>query len=381
MVECGIDRLKEDSSILKGLRLGLITNYTGVDSELRSTIDIINGVGQLSCMFSPEHGVRGDLQAGDQVPDYVDEGTGVKVYSLHGKHKKPTEKMLEDVDALVYDIQDVGARFYTYLYTMSYAMEAAKEFNKKFIVLDRPNPLGGIETEGAILNTEFTSFVGKYPISTRYGLTIGELAKLFNREADINCDLELVEMEGWKREMYFEDTGLDFIAPSPNIPTMDAALVYIGTCLFEGINVSEGRGTTQPFEVIGAPWIDGERWAQELNDIGLKGVKFRPHYFIPTFSKYKNQLCRGVQVHVRDKDIIEPYKVGVAMVNNLAQNYEEFEFLPPYSEGGQQHFDLLAGTHKLRESILNGNVDEFLNSLDGELKEFDRIRDKYIIYR
>lgn len=380
-VKCGIDRIKEDSNILKGLRLGLITNYTGVDRELKSTIDILNELGELVCMFSPEHGIRGDVQAGGEVPDYIDEKTGVKVYSLYGDKKKPTEDMLRDVDALVFDIQDVGARFYTYLYTMSYSMEAAKEFDKKIIVLDRPNPLGGLKTEGAILDTKFSSFVGMYSVPTRYGLTIGEVARLFNSEFDIGCDLEVVELEGWKRDMYFEDTGLDFIAPSPNIPTMDTALVYIGTCLFEGTNVSEGRGTTQPFQTIGAPWIDAEKLACDLNDMGLKGVKFRPHYFTPTFSKYEGELCRGVQVHVRDRETIEPYKVGVAIVDNLARNYEEFEFLPPYNEGGRQFFDLLAGTDKLRESILDGTVDKFLEGLDAGLKAFEQIREKYIIYR
>ena len=380
-VNCGVDRIKEDSSILKGLRLGLITNYTGVDRELKSTIDILNEVGELTCMFSPEHGVRGDFQAGAQVPDYVDEKTGVKVYSLYGDKKKPTKDMLRNVDPLVFDIQDVGARFYTYLYTMSYSMEAAKEFGKKFIVLDRPNPLGGMKVEGAILDTAFSSFVGMYPIPTRYGLTIGEIARLFNSEFDIGCDLEVIELEGWKRDMYFDDTDLNFIAPSPNIPTIDTALVYIGTCLFEGTNVSEGRGTTQPFQTIGAPWIDGEKLAQDLNAMNLKGVKFRPHYLTPTFSKHEGELCKGIQIHVRDRETIEPFKVGVAIVHNLASNYEEFEFLPPYREGGRQFFDLLAGTDKLRESIISGNVDEFFESIDKDLEEFQKVREKYIIYR
>jgi uncharacterized protein YbbC (DUF1343 family) len=377
-VKCGIDRIEEDSSILKGMRIGLITNPTGVDKDLKSTIDILKGMGELVCLFAPEHGVRGDVQAGLPIADDVDERTGVKVYSLYGDRKKPTESMLRDVDALVFDIQDVGARYYTYLYTMSYGMEAAREFGRKFIVLDRPNPLGGIVTEGAVLDPAFSSFVGRYSIPARYGLTVGESARLINCEFGIGCNLEVVELAGWERNMYFDDTGLDFIAPSPNIPTADTALLYAGACLFEGTNVSEGRGTTQPFQLVGAPWIDGYKLAQDLNQMNLKGVRFRPACFTPAFSKHRGLLCKGVQMHVRDRNNMEPLKVAVAILSNLARDYKEFEFLPNNKEGTK--FDRLAGTDALRESIRNGSTEEFLNGVEIQLAEFEEIRQKYIIY-
>ena len=342
-VKCGIDVLKGNIGMFHNLKLGLITNYTGVDRNLNSTIDILNENSELISLFSPEHGVRGEFQAGAHVPDYIDEKTGVKVYSLYGESRKPTRDMLKDIDALVFDIQDVGARYYTYLYTMAYGMEAAAEFGKQFIVLDRPNPIGGTKIEGNILNTGFSSFVGMYPIPIRYGLTIGELARLFNSEFNIDCDLKIVELEGWSRDMYFEDTHLDFIAPSPNIPTIDTALLYIGTCLFEGTNVSEGRGTTKPFELIGAPWIDGDRLAHGLNSIGMEGVVFRSHYFTPTFSKYEGELCGGIQIHVRDRATIEPFNIGIAIIHNLVKSYEEFKFLEPSSDGRHLFFDLLSG--------------------------------------
>ncbi|HHW71254.1 MAG TPA: DUF1343 domain-containing protein [Clostridiales bacterium] len=379
-VKCGIDVLKEEMDILQGLKLGLITNYTGVDRDLNSTVDILKESSELICLFSPEHGVRGEFQAGAQVPDYIDRKTGVKVYSLYGDNRKPTKEMLKDIDVLVFDIQDVGARYYTYIYTMAYAMESAAELGKRFIVLDRPNPLGGIKLEGNILDTEFSSFVGMYPIPVRYGLTIGELAKLFNTEFNIGCDLKVMELEGWSRDMYFEDTNLEFIAPSPNIPTVDTALLYIGTCLFEGTNVSEGRGTTKPFELIGAPWMDGDKLAYELNSMNMEGVIFRPHYFTPVFSKYKGELCEGIQIHVRDRDAIEAFKIGISIIHNLVSNYEEFKFLEPSSSGGHPFFDLLSGTNKLREAIIADAVDDYLCSCEEELREFEKIRQKYIMY-
>ena len=377
---CGIDRIEADPKILKNQKVGLITNHTGVSRELDSTIDILKESGNLVCLFAPEHGVRGELQAGAAVSDSVDRNSGVKVYSLYGKNRKPTEAMLRDVDALVYDIQDVGARYYTYLSTMACGMEAAKNAKKKFMVLDRPNPLGGVKTEGDILNSEFSSFIGRYPIPARYGLTTGELAGLINCEFGVGCDLEVVKMDGWKRDMYFEETGLDFLPPSPNIPTRDTALAYIGTCLFEGTNVSEGRGTTQPFLMIGAPWMNGIQTARELNHLNLPGVKFCPCYFTPTFSKYEGEHCEGIRIQIRDKYRIPSFRMGVAILCILHENDEEFSFLPPYKAGGTAPFDLLAGTKELKAAIQNGGVNSFLEDADSHLAGFEKIRQKYFLY-
>ncbi|WP_129721756.1 exo-beta-N-acetylmuramidase NamZ family protein [Xylanivirga thermophila] len=379
-VKNGIDIIRDNKNKIEGLRIGLITNYTGVDESLNSTIDILNKVGRLVCLFSPEHGVRGNFQAGAHVPDYIDEKTGIKVYSLYGDIKKPTGRMIKDIDTIIFDMQDVGVRFYTYLYTMAYAMQSAKEFDKKFIVLDRPNPIGGMKVEGNILDSKFSSFVGMYPIPVRYGLTIGELAMLLNQEFGIGCDLEVVKIAGWQRRMYFDDTQLNFIAPSPNIPNVDTAILYAGTCFFEGTNVSEGRGTTQPFQIIGAPWIDCYHLAEELNALNLEGAIFRPHYFTPTFSKYKGELCRGVQIHITDREAIEPFKIGIYLISKIYENYDEFEFLPPYKEGGRCFFDLLAGTNKLRKSVIDGTIEDYIEECKEDLKKFKNIRREYMIY-
>lgn len=379
-VKCGIDVVMEKPEVFQNLRLGLITNYTGVNQNLKSTIDILHQYGHLTCLFAPEHGVRGNVQAGDHVEDYVDEKTGVQVYSLYGKNRKPNAEMVKDIDAFVFDIQDVGVRYYTYLYTMAYAMEAAKEFNKKIFVLDRPNPLGGEIIEGNVLEEVYSSFVGLYPIPVRYGLTIGELAYLFNKEFHIDCDLEVIPLEGWKREMNFEDTGLSFIAPSPNIPTMNTAFLYTGTCLFEGTNVSEGRGTTQPFEVIGAPWIRGEELAEQLNQRKMEGILFRPHYFTPTFSKHKGELCQGIQIHIQDRHRVQPFKVGVSIVQAIASTYKEFEILPSPKGRGRCFFDLLAGTDQLQKAIKENSVEQYLKQCEEQRKEFNKIREKYLMY-
>jgi len=236
-------------NIFGNKRIGLITGPSGVDRNLNSTIDIINKNFNLTALYSPEHGVRGNFQAGEKVGDYIDERTGIKVFSLYGNNKKPTKEMFQDIDIMVIDVQDVGSRYYTFLYTMAYAMEACKENDKTFVVLDRPNPIGGSKVEGNILNTKFSSFVGLYPITQRYGLTIGEIAKFFNGEFNIGCELNVVKLEGWKRDMYYDETGLLWVNPSPNIPTIDSAVLYNGTCLFEGTNISEeGRGQQSPLK-------------------------------------------------------------------------------------------------------------------------------------
>ncbi|MDN5276597.1 MAG: hypothetical protein PWR01_562 [Clostridiales bacterium] len=378
-VKCGIDVLKEQVNKIEGLKIGLITNYTAVDVSLRSTIDILNEMGELRCLFSPEHGVRGDLQAGVHVADYVDERTGIKVYSLYGQTKKPTAEMLKDVDVLIFDIQDVGVRYYTYLYTMAYAMEAASELDKKFIVLDRPNPIGGLQVEGNVLDTRFSSFVGMYPIPIRYGLTIGELALLINEEFGIGCDIEVIAMEGWKRDMYYDETGLLWINPSPNIPSLDAAVLYGGTCLFEGTNISEGRGTTRPFEIIGAPWLDPYKLADEMNEKGLSGVIFRPVYFVPYFSKHKNELCKGVQIHVTDRKRVNAVEVGIRLLYTIVKmSGENFKWVAPSGDGRHYFIDYLAGTDELR--LMRYEEDELIEKWKNQSEGFKMTKEKYHIY-
>ncbi|SFP72958.1 exo-beta-N-acetylmuramidase NamZ family protein [Caldicoprobacter faecalis] len=379
-VKCGIDVLKEQANKIEGLKIGLITNYTAVDVNLRSTIDILNEVGKLRCLFSPEHGVRGDLQAGVHVLDYVDERTGIKVYSLYGQTKKPTAEMLKDVDVLIFDIQDVGVRYYTYLYTMAYAMEAASELDKKFMVLDRPNPIGGLQVEGNVLDTRFSSFVGMYPIPIRYGLTIGELALLINEEFGIGCDVEVIAMEGWKRDMYYDETGLLWINPSPNIPSLDAAVLYSGTCLFEGTNISEGRGTTRPFEIIGAPWLDPYKLADEMNQKGLSGVIFRPVHFVPYFSKHKNELCKGVQIHVTDRKRVNAVEVGIRLLYTIVKmSGENFKWVAPSGDSRHYFIDYLAGTDELR--LMKYEENELVEKWKNQSEEFKMTKEKYHIYQ
>lgn len=379
MVKCGIDVIEEYSNIFGNKRIGLITGPSGVDRNLNSTIDIINKNFNLTALYSPEHGVRGNFQAGEKVEDYIDERTGIKVFSLYGNNKKPTKEMLQDIDIMVIDVQDVGSRYYTFLNTMAYAMEACKENDKTFVVLDRPNPIGGSKVEGNILNTKFSSFVGLYPITQRYGLTIGEIAKFFNEEFNIGCELNVVKLEGWKRDMYYDETGLLWVNPSPNIPTIDSAVLYNGTCLFEGTNISEGRGTTKPFEMIGAPWIDGYKLADTMNEIGLNGVIFRPLYFVPSFSKHSGQLCGGVQIHVKNKRTLNSVEIGVKLLYEVIKiSKDNFKWVKTSKEGGQYIIDHLAGTDELRN--MKYTADELLEKWENDSKRFSDIKIKYHIY-
>lgn len=377
-MKLGIDRISEVKDLFKGKRVGLITNPTGVNSKLESTIDILRKETNLTCLFSPEHGVRGNIQAGVNLDTYIDSDTGLKVYSLFGKTHKPTSEMLSDVDVLCIDIQDVGSRFYTFLYTMSYAMEACSEFDKEFVVFDRPNPISADIYEGNILNMKYKSFVGEYPILQRYGLTFGEAAKLFNEEYRIGCKLQIVKMEGYDRKMYYEDTDLAWIAPSPNIPTVNSAIVYNATCQFEGTNISEGRGTTTPFELIGAPFINPNELAKELNALKLDGVYFRPLYFTPTFSKHKDNMCGGVFLHVLDRNKFKAVKTGWAMIDVVRRLYKD-EFVIAPSKGERPcFFDLENGESFLREEKYT--LKEQFDLLKKETKEFGKIREKYLLY-
>ncbi|MGM0749759.1 MAG: exo-beta-N-acetylmuramidase NamZ family protein [Bacillota bacterium] len=378
-VQTGIDILLSDyKKQLKGKKIGLITNPTGVNSSLKSSVDVLSQDPdiQLTTLYGPEHGVRGDAQAGDEVASYIDEKTGLPVYSLYGKTKKPTPEMLKNVDVLVFDIQDVGTRYYTYIYTMAYAMEAAKENGIPFIVLDRPNPQGGQQVEGPVLEPGYSSFVGLYPIPLKHGMTIGELALLFNKEFKINADLTVVKMKRWKRKMNFEDTGLPFVLPSPNMPTIDSTFVYPATGLIEGTNVSEGRGTTKPFEFIGAPYMKSTQLEEKLNSLGLPGVTFRAASYIPTFSKHQGKLCHGVQIYVTDRKKFEAVKTGLSLIKTIHDLYpDDFEFLATGS------FDKLIGNGWVRTKIEEGaDIQKITDSYQKPLKEFKKLRKKYLIY-
>jgi len=352
-LQFGVDQFcTQPDRYVANQRLGLITNPSGVDSQLVSTIDRLQQTGQLVALYGPEHGVRGHVQAGEKVATYRDPKTNLPVYSLYGKTKKPTEEMLAGVDTLVFDLQDAGCRFYTYLYTLLYALQASAKYQIPLIVLDRPNPLGGEIIEGNILDEEFTSFVG-YPIPIRYGLTIGEMALYFNNVFEIHAPLTVVPMTGWRRDNYMLEQDMVWVPPSPNIPKIDTTFVYPGTCFVEGTNLSEGRGTTLPFEVVGAPFIDAEHLADVLNSLDLPGVRFRPTTFVPTFSKHQGQMCHGVQLHVLDRRTYQTVRTGLCLIETVAQLYKEFAFLTPPKEGQRHFFDLLTGTDQVRTLINN----------------------------
>ncbi|WP_026699919.1 exo-beta-N-acetylmuramidase NamZ family protein [Salibacterium aidingense] len=375
--------LDEQKDLIEEKRVGLITNPTGVDKELNSIVDRLHNDPDvnLTSLYGPEHGVRGNAQAGDYVEYYIDETTGLPVYSLYGQTRKPTPEMLEDVDVLLFDIQDVGTRFYTYIYTMAYAMEAAQENDIEFMVLDRPNPLSGTKVEGPVLDPDYASFVGNYPIPLRHGMTVGELAELFNKEFDIGADLTVVEMDGWKRNMYYDDTPLEFVLPSPNMPTFDTAMVYPGAALIEGTNLSEGRGTTKPFELIGAPYVNSTEFAAELNDLNLPGVSFRAASFTPSFSKHSGTLSNGVQIHIDHKQSFHPVETGLHIVKTLHDMYpEDFAFRAENSEG-VSFFDNLIGNGWIREAIENGeSVESIKTKWESELEEFKDVRENYLVY-
>jgi uncharacterized protein YbbC (DUF1343 family) len=371
--------LKEEKNVLSGKKVGLITNPTGIDSKLTSIVDLLHDDADinLTALFGPEHGVRGDAQAGASVEYYIDEKTGLPVYSLYGKTKKPTPEMLKDVEVLVFDIQDVGTRYYTYIYTMAYAMEAAKENDIPFIVLDRPNPQGGESVDGPVLEPEFSSFVGLYPIPLKHGMTVGELATLFNKEFKIGADLKVIKMKGWKRDMDFDDTGLPFVLPSPNMPTVSTTFVYPATGLIEGTNVSEGRGTTKPFELIGAPYINSDELAGKLNALRLPGVKFRAASFIPTFSKHAGKLSHGVEIYITDREEFKAVPTGLYIIKTIQDLYPgDFEFL------AANNFNLLIGNGWIMSRIKEGStVNEILKEYQVKQDAFKKVRKNYLLYK
>ena len=383
MTEVGLSVLfKERLELVEGRSVGLITNQTGIDPQFRRNLTLFaeHPKVELAAIFSPEHGVAGSAQAGIQIASAIGKGGQIPIYSLYGTTRQPTPEMLAGIDALVYDIQDVGSRYYTYISTLLRSMSAAAANNVGFIVLDRPNPIRGDRVEGNLLQPAFQSFVGETAIPIRHGMTVGELAQLCKAELELDLtQLQIVPMHSWRRGMWYDLTELPWVPPSPNMPTVETATLYPGTCLIEGTNLSEGRGTTKPFEWIGAPWIDSERWADRLNNLNLPGTHFRPIYFTPTFSKYANQECHGVQVHVTDRNRCTPVDVALHLIATARYIYpDQFEFL---KNRGRYFFDLLAGTDELRLRLMkNESPKEIIQSWEAEVEKFTERCRPYFLY-
>ncbi|MCL2056304.1 MAG: DUF1343 domain-containing protein [Oscillospiraceae bacterium] len=373
-IENGIDQTEEIKKALSGARVGLVTAPAGVNRGLVHSADILPGLCDLRVLFSPEHGVRGDKAAGEKVEDMTDGRTGLTAYSIYGSGHRPTAEMLGLVDIVVIDLFDIGCRYYTFISTLRNVMEECARHEKKVVVLDRVNPINGVTVEGNLLDMRFSSFVGTAPIPQRHGMTIGELALLMQGEYDINCALDVIKTSGWDRGLYYDRCGLLWINPSPNIPTCETALLYPGTCLFEGTNLSEGRGTTKPFEWIGAPWLDAYRAADSLNNLQLPGIIFRPVYFTPTASKHAGVPCQGVQAHITDRDSFLPVETGIKMLFALKElSGGEFSWI---ENSGRYFIDLLAGTDRLRDPNLC--VEGLLEDWRSDAEIFMRQRGKYI---
>lgn len=386
-VQTGLERLKQSPpESLKGKRIGLLGNPASVDGRLRQARFIIDDLfpGQLKALFSPQHGFFAEKQDNMIESDHmVDPVLNIPVFSLYGQTRRPTKEMFDPIDVLLVDLQDVGTRVYTFIYTLSYCMEAARDFGCKVIVLDRPNPIGGILVEGNCLEKTWRSFVGRYPLPMRHGLTIGELARLFNDVYEIGCDIEIVAMQGWRREMLFDDTGLPWVAPSPNLPTPISTLVYPGQVLWEGTNVSEGRGTTQPFEFCGAPFIDPEKLVSEIGIID--GAVLRPVFFEPTANKWAGQVCGGVQIHVTDAHAFRPYATSLRLLQAIRNFWpDKFEWKkPPYEyEFERMPIDLIMGSHKIRKALESMTpIADIEASWQNDLADFRATSESFFLYR
>jgi uncharacterized protein YbbC (DUF1343 family) len=377
----GFERLVADGyAVLDGQRVGIVTNPTGITREARHIVDVMHADERvnLSAVFGPEHGFRGTAQAGGSEGRYDDPATGLPVYDTYLKSGRPLADIFtaSGVDTVVFDIQDVGARFYTYIWTLYDCMEAAQLAGKRFVVLDRPNPVTGRSAQGPVLHREFATFIGRQPIAQAHGMTVAELALLFNAEfLATPVPLETVPMTGWRRSEFFDAARLPWVPPSPNMPTPDTALVYSGTCLFEGTNLSEGRGTTRPFELLGAEGID-RRWAAAADELGLPGVHFREAYFTPTFSKFQGKTVGGVQVHVHDRAAYDPVRTGIGLLVTAKRTFPGFAWRP------DNWIDKLTGSTQVRTAIDAGaSTDEVVAGWQEELAAFRRMRREYLLYR
>jgi len=372
---------------LRGARVGVVCNHASIGLGFRHIVDRLQetpGV-HLGAIFGPQHGFRSDVQDNMiETPHGADQARRVPVYSLYSDTREPTAQMLQDLDVLVIDLQDIGARIYTYIYTMANCLRAGARHGVPVIVCDRPNPIGGTQIEGGALAPGFESFVGQFPIPMRHGMTIGELARLFNDHFGIGATLEIAPMERWNRRLYADATGLPWVIPSPNMPTLDSAIVYPGTVLFEGLLLSEGRGTTRPFELVGAPWIDADRFAASMNTLELPGVYFRPAVFVPTFQKHAGETCGGCQIHVLDRDEFRPVLTGVALIH-MFRRFDPARFAwrqPPYEyEHHKPPIDILAGSDALRRQIEVGvPLRAIVESWREDEETFAHLREPYLLY-
>ena len=389
-VQTGLARLaSEGSKLIAGRRVGLLVNATSVDTELRHAIELLRARSDMTvtALFGPEHGVRGDAQDMIGVDAGTDAITGLPVHSLYGHTEaslSPTPQMLEDIDVMIYDVQDIGSRYYTFVWTMVLAMRACAKAGKAFMVLDRPNPIGGVHVEGGTIEPGFESFVGLVPCPNRHGMTAGEIARWRHAVEKLDLELAVIAMSGWQRDMWFEHTGLPWVLPSPNMPTVDTALVYPGMCLVEGTELSEARGTTRPFELSGAPWIDGHRLARDMTAMGLPGVKLRPAVYTPTFHKHAFKPNGGVQLHVTDPVAFRPYRTGVAFLKACRDQdpaqfkwrdkaYEFVDTIPA--------IDLLCGTDQIRKGIEAGaSLDELAARWPRDEGAFAEERAPFLLY-
>lgn len=377
----GFERLAADGyALLSGQRVGVVTNPTGITRDASHIVDVMHTDPRvkLTAVFGPEHGFRGTAQAGGSEGRYDDPATGLPVYDTYLKSGRPLADIFtaSGVDTIVFDIQDVGARFYTYIWTLYDCMEAAQLAGKRFVVLDRPNPVTGRSAQGPVLHKEFATFVGRQPVAQAHGMTVAELARLFNGEfLSAPVPLETVLMTGWKRTRFYDASGLPWVPPSPNMPTADTALVYSGTCMFEGTNLSEGRGTTRPFELLGAEGVDG-RWAAAVNELGLPGVRFREAYFTPTFSKFQGKTVGGVQIHVRDRAAYDPVRTGIALLVTARKVWDGFAWR------SDNWIDKLTGSTRVRTMIDAGaGTDEVVAGWQEELAAFRSVRKEYLLYK
>jgi uncharacterized protein YbbC (DUF1343 family) len=388
-VQPGLEVLLDDPRPIAGKKIGLVTNQSGVTGDLRHVVDLLHrGTNwNLATLFGPEHGIWGEAQDMAHVGHSVDPMTGLTVYSLYGASESdlaPRQELLHGLDALVIDLQDIGSRYYTFIYTMALCMREAGKAGVQVIVLDRPNPIDGVHLEGNIREDKYSSFVGMFPLPTRHGMTAGELAGYFNKVFKLECDLVVIPMRGWQRSMWWDETGLPWVIPSPNMPTVGTATVYPGMCLIEGTNLSEGRGTTHPFELFGAPWLEPFQLAEKLNAIGLPGIRFRPHYFMPTFQKHAGKVCGGVELHVTNRAVFEPYRTGLWCVKvardvDPAQfdwRRETYEFV-----SDRLAIDLLAGSARYRELVESeGNIEDWVAEWKEPLRVFAKSREELLLY-
>jgi uncharacterized protein YbbC (DUF1343 family) len=379
--------LDEKRELIHGARVGAVVHPASVLLNLRHAADALLACEEfhLVSLFGPQHGARGEKQ--DNMVEsafYQDPDIGLPVHSLYGETRRPTREMMKDIDILLFDLQDVGTRVYTFVSTMAYCMEACAEYGKRLIVLDRPNPINGRQAEGNLLDTEYRSFVGLYPIPMRHGMTVGELAGLFKSEFGIACDLTVIAMDGWKRGFWFDQTGLPWVQPSPNLPTLDSAIVYPGTVLLEGTCLSEGRGTTRPFELVGAPFVHSRQFAGELNALHLPGVGFRPTHFQPTFQKWAGQMCGGVQIHVNDRDEFEPYLTGIAVIATANALYpDSFQWRkPPYEyEKEKLPIHILCGGTAIPEMISRRTpIEQIRKSWENDVAAFRSLQETHLLY-